>query len=70
MIDTCEIIYASELSLVPNLVIPLKFKVFKFEKYGGMKCPMTDLTMFYRKMVGCNWDDKLLIYYFEDNLKR
>ena len=28
-----------ELCLVPNLVMPPKFKMPKFEKYDGTKCP-------------------------------
>ena len=28
-----------ELSLVPDVVIPPKFKMPKFEKYDGTKCP-------------------------------
>ena len=34
-----------ELSLVPNLVIPPKFKMLKFEKYDGTKCPENHLAM-------------------------
>ena len=27
-----------ELNLIPNLVIPLRFKTLKFEKYNGTTC--------------------------------
>ena len=41
---------AIELSLVPGLVIPHKFKTLTFDKYDGTKCLTTHLTMYYRKM--------------------
>ena len=41
-----------ELSLVPNLVIPPKFKMPKFEKYDGTKCLENHLAMYCNKMVG------------------
>ena len=44
-------INTSELNLVPNLVIPFKFKVSNFDKYDGTKYPTTHLTIYCRKMV-------------------
>ncbi|XP_052478388.1 uncharacterized protein LOC128033927 [Gossypium raimondii] len=41
---------AKELSLVPDLVLPLKFKAPDFEKYDGTRCPKAHLIMFCRKM--------------------
>ena len=38
-----------ELSLVPNLVILPKFKMPNFEKYDGILCPKTHLTMYCQK---------------------
>ena len=55
---------ATKLSLVPGLVIPHKFKIPTFDKYDGTKCPTTHLTMYYRKMLAYNDNDKLLIYCF------
>ncbi|XP_052490838.1 uncharacterized protein LOC128043069 [Gossypium raimondii] len=36
---------AKELSLVPNLVLPHKFKMPEFEKYNGTTCPEAHITM-------------------------
>ena len=59
---------AIELSLVPGLVIPHKFKTPVFDKYDGTKCPTTHLTMYCCKMSAYTDNDKLLIYYFQDSL--
>ena len=58
----------AELSLVLGLVIPHKFKTPIFDKYDGTKCLTTHLTMYCRKMFAYTDNDKLLIYYFQDNL--
>ena len=59
---------AKELSLVPNLILPPKFKVPDFEKYDGTRCPKAHLIMFCRKMTGYVNEDKLLIHCFQDSL--
>ncbi|EOY19441.1 Uncharacterized protein TCM_044564 [Theobroma cacao] len=59
---------ATELCLVPDVLIPAKFKVLEFEKYDGTKCPMAHITMYCRKMVAQSHDDKLLIQFFQDSL--
>ncbi|KAA3488575.1 RNA-directed DNA polymerase (Reverse transcriptase), Ribonuclease H-like protein [Gossypium australe] len=59
---------AKDLSLVPDLVFPLKFKTLKFEKYNGTSCPEAHITMFYRRMTGYVNNDQLLIHCFQDNL--
>ena len=61
---------AAELSLVHGLVIPHKFKTLVFNKYDGTKCPTAHLMMYYRKMSTHTNNDKLMIYYFQDNLTR
>ncbi|XP_022728769.1 uncharacterized protein LOC111284341 [Durio zibethinus] len=66
--DTYGVIDANELSLVPDLVIPPKFKTPDFEKYDGTKCPSAHITMFCRKMTSHTHNDKLLIHYFQDSL--
>ena len=58
----------TELSLVPGLVIPYKFKTPTFDKYDGTKCPTTHLTMYCRKISAYTDNDKLLIYCFQDSL--
>ena len=40
----------SELCLVPNVVIPSKFKVSEFDKYKGTTCPKNHLKMYCSKM--------------------
>ncbi|KAK5812151.1 hypothetical protein PVK06_027564 [Gossypium arboreum] len=59
---------AKELSLVPDLVLPPKFKTPKFEKYNGTSCPEAHITMFCRRMVGHVNNDQLLIHYFQESL--
>ncbi|KAK2369039.1 hypothetical protein QL285_082195 [Trifolium repens] len=59
---------AHELCLVPNVVIPHKFKVPDFEKYKGSTCPRAHLVMYARKMSTQTDNDKLLIHYFQDSL--
>ena len=41
-----------ELSLVPDMVIPSKFKMSKFEKYDGTKCLENHLATYCNKMAG------------------
>ncbi|XP_039068368.1 uncharacterized protein LOC120214569 [Hibiscus syriacus] len=60
---------ARELNLVPDLIIPMKFKVPEFEKYDGTTCPSSHITMFCRRMAGHVQDEKLLIHCFQDSLK-
>jgi hypothetical protein len=57
-----------ELCLVPDVVIPPKFKLPEFEKYKGNTCPRIHLTMYTRKMSAYAGVDKLLIHCFLDSL--
>lgn len=41
---------AMDMCLVPDLVLPAKFKTADFEKYKGHTCPKTHLVMYFRKM--------------------
>ena len=66
--DTYSPVDASKMSLVPDLVLPPKFKVPTFDKYDGTKCPSVHLYMYCRKMIGHTSNDKLLIHYFQDSL--
>jgi len=59
---------AAELCLVPNVRIPVKFKVPDFEKYKGNTCPLSHLVMYARKMSTQTDNDQLLIHYFQDSL--
>ncbi|KAK5785210.1 hypothetical protein PVK06_039768 [Gossypium arboreum] len=66
--ETFSALSAKELSLVPDLVLPPKFKVLDFEKYDGTKCPKAHLVMFCQKMTSYANEDKLLIHCFQDSL--
>jgi hypothetical protein len=57
-----------DLCLVPDVVIPPKFKMPVFEKYTGETCPQMHLTMYVRKMTAHRRDEPLLIYCFQDSL--
>jgi len=59
---------AVDITLVPGIVIPPKFKVPDFEKYNGTRCPQEHLTSYVRKMAAYAHDDKLLIHFFQDSL--
>ncbi|XP_058763854.1 uncharacterized protein LOC131637289 [Vicia villosa] len=65
--DTFEV-GALEMCLVPDVVIPPKFKVPDFEKYKGLTCPRNHLRMYCRKMAAYAHDQKLMIHTFQDSL--
>lgn len=58
-----------ELFLVPNMKIPIKFKVLDFEKYKRNTFPLSHLVMYARKMSTHTYNDQLHIHYFKDNLQ-
>ena len=66
--DVYGLVDARTMSLVPDLLLPPKFKVPTFDKYDGTKCPLAHLYMYYRKMIGYTSNDKLLIHSFQDSL--
>ena len=51
-VDDLESVDPRELSLVLDVVILLKFKMLKFEKYDGTKCPKNHLATYCNKMAG------------------
>ena len=51
---------ATQLCLVPSLIIPEKFEVSEFDKYDRSSCPRSHLIMYCRKMVVNIGNDKLL----------
>ena len=53
-----------ELCLVPDVVIPPKFKVPYFDKYKGTTYPKNHLKMYGRKMGAYTKDEKLLMHFF------
>jgi len=66
--SSCEFGDVAGLCLVPDVVIPLKFKVPDFEKYKGGTCPKSHLTMYCRKMATHAHDKKLLMHFFQESL--
>jgi len=58
----------ADLCLVPNIVIPPKFKVPDFDKYKGTTFPKGHLRMYCRKMGAYSADKKLLVHFFQDSL--
>ena len=54
----------AELCLIPDVVIPPKFKVPDFDKYKGTTCPKNHLKMYCRKMVAYVKDEKLFMHFF------
>jgi hypothetical protein len=58
----------AEMCLVPNIVIPKKFKMSEFIKYTGTQCPITHLKAYCNKMAKVVDDEKLLIHFFQDSL--
>ncbi|KAA3479622.1 hypothetical protein EPI10_020117 [Gossypium australe] len=59
---------AKNLSLVPDLVLPPKFKTPEFKKYNRTSCPEAHTTMFCRRMTRYVNNDQLLIHCFQDSL--
>ena len=58
----------AELCLVPDVIIPPKFKVLDFNKYKGTTCPKNHLKMYSRKMRAYSKNKKLLIHFFQESL--
>ena len=67
-VNDLESVDPKELSLVPNVVIPPKFKISKFKKYDGTKCPENHLATYCNKMAGHAHNEDLLIHVFYDSL--
>ncbi|XP_016669941.1 uncharacterized protein [Gossypium hirsutum] len=59
---------AKDLSLVPDLILPPKFKNPEFKKYNGTSCSEAHITMFCRRMTGYVNNYQLLIHYFQDSM--
>ena len=64
----CDLVKAVNMCLVPNVVIPKKFRVPEFVKYTGTQCPITHLKAYCNKMDEVVDDEKLLIIFFQDSL--
>ena len=53
----------AELCIVPDVIIPLKFKVPDFDKYKGSTFPKNHLKMYTRKMGVYSKNEKLLMHF-------
>ena len=63
-----DLVKVAEMCLVPNVVIPKKFRVLEFVKCIGTQCPITHLKAYCNKMAKVVHDEKLLIHFFQDSL--
>jgi hypothetical protein len=64
----CDLVKAAKICLVPNVVIPKKFRVPEFVKYTGTQCSITHLKAYCNKIAEVVKDKKLLIHFFQDSL--
>jgi hypothetical protein len=67
-VDLYDLIQAAKICLVPNVVLPKKFRVPEFIKYTGTQCPMINLKSYYNKMTEVVHDEKLLMHFFQYSL--
>jgi hypothetical protein len=67
-VDLYDPIRAAEMCLVPDMVVPKKFRVPEFIKYTGTQCPVTHLKSYCNKMAKVVHDEKLLMHFFQDSL--
>jgi len=63
-------IQAAKVCLVSNIVVPKKFRMLEFIKYIRLKCLNTHLWSYYNKIAEVIYNDKILIYFLQDNLSR
>lgn len=59
---------AKGMCLVPDVVIPQKFKTPEFEKYKNVIFSKNHLSMFVIKMATYAANEKLIMHIFQDNL--
>ncbi|GLT29741.1 hypothetical protein SLA2020_045870 [Shorea laevis] len=67
-VQTNKPVDISSLCFFPNIQLPHKFKLPKFDKYNCIGCSYARLTMYCRKMAPYTNDEKLMIHYFQDSL--
>lgn len=67
-VGVSDSVRATSLCLIPDVIIPAKFKMPEFEKYSGSGDPMNHLMMYCSKMAAYIKDDKLLIHCFQFSL--
>ena len=67
-IDDYSFVDMVELCLVPDVIIPSKFKVPNFDKYKETTCPKNHLKMYCQKIGAYSRDEKLLMHFFQESL--
>ncbi|XP_057994363.1 uncharacterized protein LOC131174625 [Hevea brasiliensis] len=67
-LNTYGSIDVSSLRLVPDVVVPPKFKVPEFDKYSGNSDPRIHLATYIAKMFALTEDDRLLVQFFHKSL--
>ncbi len=58
----------SSLRLIPDVVVPPKFKVLKFDRYSGNSNLRIHLATYIAKMSALTEDDRLLVHFFYESL--
>ncbi|XP_057969498.1 uncharacterized protein LOC131158646 [Malania oleifera] len=66
--QTASTVRPSDYCLVPNVVLPPKFKMPDFEKFDGTTCPQTHLWMYCQSMAAYIDNEKLMMYCFRSSL--
>ncbi|KAJ9147882.1 hypothetical protein P3X46_029998 [Hevea brasiliensis] len=65
MYDSVDVV---SLRLVPDVVVPPKFKIPDFDKYTGNSDPRIHLATYIAKMSALIEDDRLLVHFFHESL--
>ncbi|XP_057952944.1 uncharacterized protein LOC131147193 [Malania oleifera] len=65
---TASIAKPLDYCLVPNVVLPPKFKMPDFEKFDGTTCPQTHIQMYCQSMVAYTNNEKLMMHCFRSSL--
>jgi hypothetical protein len=68
--DLFNPIWAVEICLVSYIVVSRDFRVSDFIKYTGLECSNTHIRSYYNHMAEVIYNDKMLIYFFQDSLIR
>jgi len=68
-VDLYDLVRATEMCLVPNVVVLKKFRVPEFIKYSGTQCLMTHLMSYCNKIAEVVHDEKLLMHFFHSHLR-
>ena len=63
-----HLVIAAEVCLVPNIMVLKEFRVPDFVKYTELEYPNTHLRSYYNKMAEMIHNNKMLIYFFQNNL--